>query len=57
MKRIQEIPIRPSDQGASVLNPIDMGLPEIPDDACLAMMFQGVASANTLAGTIGIAKG
>jgi hypothetical protein len=56
MKRLAEIPIRPSDQGASVLNAIDLGMPEIPDDACLAMMFQGAASANTLAGSMGLAK-
>jgi hypothetical protein len=57
MKRLGEIPIRPSDQGASVLNAIDLGLPEIPDDACLAFMFQGANTANTLAGTLSIAKG
>lgn len=57
MKRLAEIPIRPSDQGASVLGAVDLGLPEIPDDACIGMMFQGVAAANTLAGTLAIAKG
>lgn len=56
MKRLAEIPIRPSDQGASVLNAIDLALPEVPDDACLAFMFQGAAAANTLAGTLSIAK-
>jgi hypothetical protein len=56
MKRLAEIPIRPSDQGASALNIIDLGMPDIADDACLAFMFQGAASANTLAGSLGIAK-
>jgi hypothetical protein len=56
MKRLAEIPIRPSDQGASALNIIDLGMPDITDDACLAFMFQGAASANTLAGSLGIAK-
>jgi hypothetical protein len=56
MKRLAEIPIRPSDQGASALNIIDLGMPEIADDACLSFMFQGAAAANTLAGSLGIAK-
>lgn len=56
LKRLAEIPIRPSDQGASVLNMIDLGAPTIPDDACIAFMFQGAAVANTLAGSLAIAK-
>jgi len=56
MKRLAEIPIRPSDQAASVLNAVDLGLPEIADDACLSMMFQGAVTANTLCGSFGIAK-
>jgi len=56
MKRLAEIPIRPSDQGASALNIIDLAMPEITDDACLAFMFQGAAAANTLAGSLAIAK-
>lgn len=57
LKRIAEIPIRPSDQGASVLNAIDLGIPTIADDACIAMMFQGINTANTLTGQLSIAKG
>ena len=57
MKRLAEIPIRPSDQGASVLNAIDLGYPDIPDDACLSFMFQGAVTANTLTGSLLIGKG
>jgi len=57
MKKLAEVPIRPSDQSASVMNAVDLGLPEIPDDACLAFMFQGAVTANTLTGSLLIAKG
>jgi hypothetical protein len=56
MKRLASIPIRPSDQGASVLSALDLGFPDIPNDACLAFMFQGAVTANTLTGDFVIGK-
>lgn len=54
-KRCGMVPIRPSDQGASVLGPFDLPFAEIADDACIAAMFRaGNATANTIDCELGI---
>jgi hypothetical protein len=58
MKRCGMVPLRPSDQGASVLGPFDLPYAEIADDACIATMLRaGSASANSIDGELGIGKG
>jgi hypothetical protein len=58
LRRIADIPLRPSDQGASVLGPYDLGFPDVNDGACLSMMvLAGSASANTVLGQFIVAKG
>lgn len=54
-KRGGTVPLRPSDQGASVLGPFDLPYAEVADDACIAMMLRaGSASANTIDGELAI---
>jgi hypothetical protein len=57
MKQIGAIPIRPTDQAASVMTALDCGFENIVDDACLFFTFQGAATANTVGGNLLIGKG
>lgn len=55
MRRIAEIPITP---GGLVLDAFGVGLPPIPDDACLAMMVLcSTTSTGTLIGSLSLTQG
>jgi len=54
IKRCGTVPLRPSDQGASVLGPFDLPYRQIPDAALATMVRAGSASANSIDGEFGI---
>lgn len=57
MRRLAEIPITAANVGA-IVNAFDMGLPQVYDDACLALMVQcSTTSTGVLMGSVGFVQG